>query len=170
MKKTVSIILAALLILSAALFAACNKPAVPAESPAPADETAAPVDLAFVWESVKTAAGYEAMTAVPKTDLNDIYGIDVSKLEDQVWYMSENPSLNADEFAMFKLSDASYADQLAAILDARIERQLQVAETYSPEQAAKLRNAKVFTVGSYVYFCVAENNDAALKAIDSAIR
>lgn len=165
MKKTVSVVLVLLLALSFAIFSACSKPAKPDETAAPAK----PVDMASLWESVKTAAGYGAMTAVPKTDLSDIYGIDVSKIEEQVWYMSENPSLNADEFAMFKLSDASYAEQLSGILKARIERQLQVAQTYSPEQAAKLENAKVTVSGSYVYFCVAENCDAAVNAIESAL-
>ena len=123
-----------------------------------------------LWAKVNEIAGYGAMTAVPKSDYSDVYGIDASKIEDSVWYMSENPSLNADETAIFKVSDASYAETLAELFRGRIDRQKKVAEAYSPDEAAKLERAEVVVAGNYVYYCVGTANTAVTNLLKTLIK
>ncbi|MBO4848821.1 MAG: DUF4358 domain-containing protein [Clostridia bacterium] len=154
MKKSICIVFAALLALTAA-FAACTKPADKGE----------PATAAQLWEKVCEVSGFGEMTALPKSDYLDIYGIDTTKLADSVWYMSSNPSLNADEVAIFKLSDASYRDELVQKLEARIARQLDVAKSYSPAEASKLEAARVVTDGDFVYYCVGDASDAMMKVL-----
>lgn len=125
---------------------------------------------AEIYTAVSAAAGFGGMTIVPTRDYADIYGIDASKVDQSVWYMSENPSLNADEVAIFKLNDESYTQELANLFKDRIARQLQVAETYSPAEAAKLQNAEVFTKGSWVYYCIGTEAEAMLKVFNTEIK
>ena len=124
---------------------------------------------AEIYSAVAAAGKLGGMTPVPARDLSDVYGIDSAKIEDSAWYMSENPSLNADEVALFKVSDAAYASALSALLKDRIARQLQVAETYSPEEASKLKAAEVVTVGSWVYYCIGTENSAMMDVFRAEI-
>lgn len=161
MKKTIVALTALVLVLSFT-FAACGKKP---DSPVNTDVTAKEL-----WEKVSAVAGYGSMTAVPVGDYMDVYGIDRTKLADSAWYMSENPSLNADECAIFKLADASYADTLAGILRDRLSRQLSVAKAYSPEEAGKIENAEVVVIGSFVYYCVGDNAQAMTEAVRTAVK
>ncbi len=136
----------------------------------PTEETFIPLDLDSIWERVNEAGKFGGMTAVLARDFSDIYGIDVSKVADARWYMSENPAMNADEFAIFRVSDPEYREALAEIFKARIDRQIQVAEAYSPEQAAKLKKTEVIISGPYVYFCVGDEYDAVMKVLEPAVR
>jgi len=124
---------------------------------------------AEIYNAVAAAGKFGGMTPVPARDLSDVYGIDAAKIEDSAWYMSENPSLNADEVAVFKVSDAAYAAELTTLLQGRIARQLEVAETYSPDEAAKLKAAQVVTVGNWVYYCVGTENAAMMDVFRAEI-
>ena len=161
MKKLVSVVALLALVLALAVSAACTGKDNPPQEALSAGQ---------IYDLVKEAGKLGSMTAVPAGDYLDIYGIDASKIAESAWYMSENPSLNADEVAIFKLSDASYANTLADLLNARIARQLQVAETYSPDEAAKLQNAEVVSAGNYVYYCVGAEYDAMMNVLKTNIK
>lgn len=158
--KKISLVLAVVLIASAFVFSACGNNGGGNTS----------LSVTELWAKANEAAGFGAMTAVPKGDWSDIYGVDTSKVEEAAWYMSENPSLNADEMAIFKLNDASYAETLAGIFRSRIARQLEVAKAYSPDEAKKLETAEVVVAGNYVYYCVGTANSAVVTLMKSLIK
>ena len=181
MKKAITSIILFVLVITLAFGAlACKKPVTPDDgndirtadpnAGSPTEETMIPLDLESIFERVQEAAGFGGMTPVLARDFSDIYGVDTTKVADALWYMSENPSMNADEFAIFRVSDPEYREALAEIFRTRIERQIQVAEAYSPEQAAKLKETEVIVSGSYVYFCVTENYDAVMEVLEPAVR
>ena len=58
-----------------------------------------------------------ALTAVPTEDYFPVFGIETDKVEDSVFYIAENPSSSADEAAIFKAVDETYAKTLERILD-----------------------------------------------------
>ena len=159
MKKIVSIIAFVSIVLVMAAGAACGSNA-PKEVTKTASE---------IYQLVSAAGGFGGMTAVPARDMEDVYGIDTAKIADSAWFMSENPSLNADEAGIFKVSDEAYAAELSNLLKDRIARQLQVAETYSPEEASKLKAAQVVTAGSWVYYCVGAENAAMMEVLRAEI-
>ena len=147
MKKIIAIVL--VILAAACVVSGCSgKPA----------DNKQPKSAAEVYADVSAAGGLSAMTPVPARDYNEIYGVDTSKVGDSAWYMSDNPSLNADEVAVFLLSDASYAADLVKLLEGRVARQLSVAESYSPDEAGKLKQTVVTTAvnaaGTWVYYCV----------------
>ena len=167
MKKLVSALLVLVLVLTAASFGCSGGNDKPDNTEEAVGFNGAALD---VYNAANAVSGFGTMTAVPKADYSDIYGVDTSKVEDSVWYVSENPSLNADEIAVFKLSDPSYAETLKGIFEARIARQLSVAETYSPEEAGKLENASVTVLGSWVYYCVGSASEAMNSAINGLLK
>ncbi len=162
MKKALTIILAAVMLLSVIAFAACNDNNGP--------KPAANVSASELWEQVKAVSGFGPMTAVPARDYGDIYGIDSSKIAESAWYMSENPPINADECAIFKVSDPAYAETLKKIFEDRVARQLALTETYSPEQAAKLKGAEVVSSASWVCYCVGEGYADMMTVINKNIK
>lgn len=168
MKKLITVFaLAALCVVFALGSVACKGSDKPANDVPSAVTTKSPAEI---YNAVAAVAKFDGMTVVPTRDYTDIYGIDPAKVDSSVWYMSENPSLNADEVAIFKLSDETYAEQLSKLFKDRIARQLQVAETYSPAEASKLENAEVVVNGSWVYYCVGAEAEAMMKVLRSEIK
>lgn len=162
MKKLVSILLVLVLASVLVLTACGEKP-----EPAPSGTT---LSAKEVWNKVMEVSGFGEMTLVPTRDYADIYGIDSSKIEDSVWYMSENSATNADEVAIMKVNDPAYADALKKILEDRVETQVNVCRTYAPEQAAKLEKTEVVSAGSWVYYCVGDNYDAMMNVLNTVMK
>lgn len=165
MKKFASVLLAILMLAALFTMSACNNNNG-GDDPAPS----ANITPSELWDKVKAVSGFGGMTVVPLRDYTDVYGIDSTKIAESAWYMSENPSINADECALFKVSDASYAETLKKIFEDRVARQLALTKTYSPEQAAKLENVEVVSVGSWVCFCVGDNYADMMNVINSNIK
>lgn len=149
------------------------------KKPANADPTAEPGDsepavekitAEQLYNDVLAVSGFGNMTAVSKRDYAEIYGIDANNFLDHIWYQSENPSLNADEIAIFLVKNEKehYVSVLKSLLEKHIETRLNVAESYSPEEAGKLREAEVTTVqgktGTWVFFCVGSEYDDMMRA------
>lgn len=163
MKKLISIILILVTVMTCAIAVGCKKNE--------GSEGSVVTDtIEQLWDKVKAVSGFGNMTAVPKADYSDVYGIDASKVDSSVWFVSENPSLNADEGAIFKVNDPAYAETLAKIFRDRIERQLKVAETYSPDEASKLQSAEVVVSGNYVYYFVGKASKAMTDVLKAIIK
>ena len=124
---------------------------------------------AEIFADVKAVSGFGNMTAVPTRDYMDIYGIANNNVEDAAWYMSENPSLNGDEVAIFKAVDEQFAKELVSVFESRIERQKQVAESYSPEELAKYQKTQVTRVGNWVYYVVGDNYTQMMNVLRDTI-
>lgn len=164
------IICSSLLILLCAAFAfgaaACNKAG---ESEAPRVQKTAEE----VYQEVYEVSGFETMTPVPKRDYVEIYGIDPNKFykDDYVWYMSENKALNADEIVIFHVENEDYLGVLVNMLRAHLDQQISIAESYSPEEVAKLKKTEIIDVknssGLWVYYCVGAEYDKMMDVFAS---
>lgn len=136
-----------------------------------ADNNNATPDIAAadLYAAVSGASGFSDMTAVSSRDISEIYGISTDSVDEYVWYMSSNPSLNADEAAFFYAKDADSAKALVGIFEARIERQRKVAESYSPTELAKLNMTEVTRFGNLVCYVVCSDYDSAMNALEAKI-
>ena len=155
-----------LLVLLALVFAVCGAACSGSGGSGEADTTREPTphkSAQEVYEDVLAVSGFGNMTLVTNRDYAEIYGIDLNKIskEDHVWYVSENVSLNADEVVILRVEKEEYLDTLVTLLQKHLDTRLAVAETYSPEEAAKLKNVEIATAknstGLWVYYCVGEN-------------
>lgn len=122
-----------------------------------------------LYTAVSEVGGFGDMTAVPSRDVFEVYGINTDSVEDYVWYMSSNPSLNGDEAAFFYAKDAETAEALVETFEARLERQKTVAEAYSPLELAKLNMTEVTRYGNLVCYVVCSNYDSAISALEAKI-
>ena len=165
----------ALILMAAAFAACCIACASPSDTDKPGNtgEAQPAKTAAEVYEDVLAVSGFGSMTPVPKRDYVEIYAIDANKFykDDYVWYMSENKSLNADEILIFHVENEDYCSVLVNMLRAHLEQQISIAESYSPEEVAKLRKTEIMEVknasGLWVYYCVGAEYDKMMEVFAS---
>ena len=71
--------------------------------------------LQQLFDEISSTGKMAALTAVPTEDYFPVFGIETDKVEDSVFYIAENPSSSADEAAIFKAVDETYAKTLERI-------------------------------------------------------
>ena len=113
--------------------------------------------LQQLFDEISSTGKMAALTAVPTEDYFPVFGIEAEKVEDSVFYIAENPSSSADEAAIFKAVDETYAKTLERIFKARIQAQAQLAQSYSIEQYDKIKSTQIKRNGCYVYYVVSES-------------
>ena len=127
------------------------------------------VNISDVYNKLIESGFYGQMLPVDDRDMQEIYGIDTGKIKSAAFYMSDNPAVNADEIAIFEVSDPEYMDTLYNILCSRIDAQLRLTETYSVEQHDKLSKTEVKVVGNYCYYIVNDNYSDLMKIMKENI-
>ena len=112
MKRTVSFALSAVLALAMLLFIGCK-----------GNETQPKqADVEAVYTKLVESGQLPSMTKVPERDLEEVYGIDKTKLAQWTMYLSENYAVTVGEVSIFEVSDAAYAEELQSILQNRLDR------------------------------------------------
>ena len=76
----------------------------------------------------------------------------------------------ADEFVILVAANEDAADRLEEKLQARLERKLDEAEGYSPEQAAIIEKCSVLRDKNYVSLIVSPDFDAIAQAYKDYIK
>ena len=159
MKKTVSRILAALL-LCVPLLAACggNAKDVPAE------------DLA---KAVLEAIGKsETMTDSAETVVVGYMHSSLDQFGDCAVYHNSYGT-GVDEFGIFKAGTLNASEVKSAVEDyLDMVRESSMAALYTPEEMPKLDGAEVRAVGDYVMYCVLSDadRDTAFKTFEAALK
>lgn len=126
-------------------------------------------NVADVYNQLIESGYYGQMVPVAERDYYEIYGIDMGKIKQAAFYMSDNPSVNADEIAIFEVNDPEYLNTIYNILCSRVSEQLKLTETYSVEQHGKLARTEVVTVGNYCYYLVNDNYNELMKIMRDSI-
>lgn len=119
--------------------------------------TAKQADVNEVYNELIATGKFDTMVSVSERDMYEIYGIDLEKIKQAAFYVSENSSINADEIAIFEVSDEEYLDTLYNILTTRITDQIRLCENYSQTEASKLNKTSVVKIGNYCYYIVNDN-------------
>lgn len=159
MKRTVSFALSAVLALAMLLFIGCK-----------GNETQPKqADVEAVYTKLVESGQLPSMTKVPERDLEEVYGIDKTKLAQWTMYLSENYAVTVGEVSIFEVSDAAYAEELQNILQNRLDRLRKVAKEYTPAETAKLDPVEVHRVGNYVYMVAGSDYNALMKIMQENI-
>lgn len=156
MKKFVTIILT--LVSVFCVFAGCT-----------GNQTAKQADVNEVYNKLNETGDFGQMLPVSDRDMYEIYGINMDKIKQAAFYMSENSSIDADEIAIFEVNDPEYLDALYNILCTRIANQINLAKTYSQDQTAKLEKTEVKKVGNFCYYVVSDNYNEHMKLMKDNI-
>ena len=159
MKRTVFFALSAVLALAMLLFIGCK-----------GNETQPKqADVEAVYTKLVESGQLPSMTKVPERDLEEVYGIDKTKLAQWTMYLSENYAVTVGEVSIFEVSDAAYAEELQGILQNRLDRLRKVAKEYAPAETAKLDPVEAHRVVNNVYMVAGSDYNALMKIMQENI-
>ena len=126
---------------------------------APADVTAA--ILAEIPINSASEKGIDDLS-VYFTDL------DTSALEAASYYMCASGAY-PDEIAVFKFTSAELAEAGKAAVQTRLDKQISVYESYTPDEMYKLEGAVLEVDGNYIYYLVTSDNARAKEIAEALI-
>ena len=86
--------------------------------------------------------------------------LDTAALESASYYMCASGAY-PDEIAVFKFTSEELAEQGVAAVQTRLDKQISVYESYTPDEMYKLDSAIIERSGSYVYYLVTSDNAKA---------
>ena len=156
MKKLFCAILAVMMLLS---LAACggednNQSKVPTN-----------LNLTEIYTTMTSGVEMPDMMQVDSSMLLDLYGLKSSDYTQAVVYLCVN-SLRADEIWLLEAADADALARLKSKAQARLDQKDAESVTYSPEQNAIVKAAKLFEAGNYLVMIVSPE----ATAIEAAFR
>ena len=182
MKKTLTLLLAALL-----LFPACAKEqsGTPSADTSSSAVSAEPVNLdvlvigitaefemtdGFVFSSSSTELGEYLDPDLIQSYYGDAVSVpDFDKVSDYCVYIDESNGKVLTDVGAFRLSDPSYADTLMQYLQARIDKKIANAANYPDIDVAMLKKAVVAKAGDCVWYTVGYDSDAIAKELKAAL-
>ena len=126
------------------------------------------IPLNELYSKIEETGLLPEMTEVDSAAMENVYGIDGTKLADHVFFVSEDTALS-DEVAIFKVNDPGYAEILYGVLVSRVEAKARMAEGYSAEEYAKCKKTSVVRSGQYVYYIVNSGYDTLMRLVRSYI-
>lgn len=86
--------------------------------------------------------------------------LDISSLEEASYYMCASGAY-PDEIAVMKFTSSDSAEQGKAVVQTRLDKQISVYESYTPDEMYKLDGAVLEVSGNYLYYIVTSDNDKA---------
>ena len=126
-----------------------------------AEVTAAPADItAAVIAEVPVSSG----VAKTVSDIGDYYDVDASTRADASFYICGSGAY-PDELAVLKFNDEAAAEAGKKALQARLDSQIELYTTYTPDEMYKLEGAKVFASGNYAVYIALSDNDKANEIV-----
>ena len=126
------------------------------------------IDLNALWDKIAALGEMPGFMDTPEEMLSgDGFGIDPADLEA---YISKTPMMNvqATEFFIAKVKDGKMDTVKAALESRQASLDAQWA-TYLPDQHDLVKNYKLTTNGSYIFFAISEYAEQAEKLFNDTI-
>ena len=115
-----------------------------------------------VVENIISTVGIEEMAVKDADSISSYLDVDMATVEEFSLYVCGNGGF-ADEVGMFRMKSAEDAKTLKKLIDERIQKRMEVFESYNPDEYDKLGSATVIVKGNYVFYVVSDDNAAAEK-------
>jgi hypothetical protein len=167
MKKTICILAAAVMAVSASALASCGNSGSDdstADSAAAAqtDVSASASDIA---DKLKSDITYvDQLNELSAEMVEKLYGISSDKYTDGKVYIGSGGA-TAEEIACFDAVDESAAEEIKTACETRVSNQIKQFENYVPAELDKLNDPVIVVKGSSVYMCVSDDNSKAEEII-----
>ena len=152
MKKILIVLLTLTLLL-----AGCNTP----------DTTPVSADMAAVYASMESTL--PEMVMMNEGLMLNVCGIKSEHYVQAVVAVSDD-GLRADEVWLIEAKDAATLETLKTLANSRLEQKAAESETYSPEQFAIVKKAKVLTNGNYLAVIVSPDVDTLATFFTDAFK
>ena len=109
---------------------------------------------------------YQNMQSVNKDELEVIYGLDLSKIDEYI--IKSSSSANGDFYAIVKVKDENKKE-----VQDKMNNMFKILENqsnlYSPEAVSKLKNKLSTSVGNYLIYIVSNDNNAYYEIVKGYI-
>jgi len=127
-------------------------------------EASAPVSE--IVDKIQGEKEWPILMDLDDTTLNEIYGIDLSLLEE---YAVKIPMMNikTNELAVIKVKDEAKVEEVKKNVEQRAEMVKQSFEHYLPDQYEIAKNYLLEVKGKYILFVIDEDADKAQEVFNS---
>ena len=122
-------------------------------------ESAKDVPMASIEKELLKNKYVKEMTIQTPRELERYMQISGSNY-DGVFYARSVNNLAVDEVLIVKVKSKEQLNNLQDAVDARLKQQIANYQGYAPEQVSMLKNAKTFTKGNYIFYCVSKKPDS----------
>lgn len=134
------------------------------------DEAPTDVNVADVTKAVLDEIPINSAFEKTADTLGDYFDkLDTDTLESSSYYLCASGAY-PDEIAVFKFKDEASAKSAVSAVNDRLENQIEMYETYTPDEMYKLEGAVVKQSGVYVYYLVTSDNEKAESIVKGFIK
>jgi hypothetical protein len=125
-------------------------------------------DFTAVADAVGGTVPMDQVVEGDRQMIRRLYGLDPADYEGvRLYYPSTN--MGVEEVLVVKLSDLSQQQAVRAAMEARVQSQMDVFESYAPEQYGILQNSVIEVQGNYLLLAVGKDPAAAQRAFLEAL-
>lgn len=124
--------------------------------------------LADLYTDLGKVVEFSPMFEVTEEYALNLFGIDVSILDDSVLYLSEDV-MSPDTVIIIKSSNADTRSEIESLLKDYVDSKLVELEDYNPENYDIVKECEVKTSGDYVYLIITKNVDDANEFMSNSI-
>lgn len=122
-------------------------------------ESAKDVPMKHIENALLSNKYVKEMTVQTPRELERYMQISASNY-DGFFYARSVDNLAVDEVLVIKVKSNDQLNQLKDAVDNRITQQITNYQGYAPKQVSMLKNAKTFTKGNYIFYCVSRKPDS----------
>ncbi len=169
-KKILAVLLAVSLLSCAGCGGSSDSNTTTTTGSSATDEAPADVNVADVTKAILEEVPINSAFEKKADTLGDyFYELDTEALESSSYYLCASGAY-PDEIAVFKFKDDASAKDAVTAVNKRLESQIEMYETYTPDEMYKLEGAIVKQSGVYVYYLVTSDNEKAESIVKSFIK
>lgn len=122
-------------------------------------ESAKDIPMSQIEKALLSNKYVKEMTVQTPRELERYMHIAASNYDGFFYTRSVN-NLAVDEVLVVKAKSKDQLNQLKDAIDNRINQQITNYQGYAPRQVSMLKNAKTFTKGNYIFYCVSKKPDS----------
>lgn len=145
------------------VFAGCSKK----EEEVPSSGPSAPVKMNLEQVYADLAGNLPEMIQLDEEGMLNLFGIEQTDCVQAQVYVSAD-GLIVDEVWLLEAKDSQSLQVVKDLADNRLELQMEVFQSYAPDQYAVLEKAKILTAGNYLAFFVSPQVDNLVKVFTQA--
>lgn len=121
---------------------------------------------AEIADAIRESVGMNDYVSLDKEQMLTHFGFDSDVIADSTVYTSTKQN-NADEIAVFRLSDINKSDDVMVAVSDRINLKLKTFDVLNSYEHDKVENAIFLNKGEYIILVTTDKTDSAWTAIES---
>lgn len=126
------------------------------------------VSLGKIEDTMINKTNIEEMEKCTDRKLKQFIGLDASSLKEFFYYKSKE-ALGVDEVLVVKVKNRESLTAVQSAVESRVESQIDLFDSYGPEQVKLLKDSVIIKKGSYIFYCTGKDRDKYEEVFKNAI-